>query len=82
MQIVNAKIEGQELVEAPEAEAPTKVMDLMEALRASVEAAKKSRGAKAGEDEEEEEEQDEAPRKVAAKASRQAAEKPRRRKAS
>ena len=82
MKIVNAKIEGQELVEAPETEAPTKVMDLMEALRASVEAAKKSRGGKAeAEEEEEEEEEAAAPRKVAAKA-RTEAEKPRRRKAS
>ena len=48
MEIVNAKVEGQELVEAPEAEAPTKVMDLMEALRASVEAAKKTKGDKKG----------------------------------
>lgn len=75
MEIVNAKIEGQELVEAPEAEAPTKVMDLMEALRASVEAAKKSRGQKVEEEEEEE----------AAKPATKAAaggEKPRRRKAS
>ncbi len=44
MKIVEAKVEGQETIVAPEAEAPTKVMDLMEALRASVDAAKKTRG--------------------------------------
>ena len=49
MEIVNAKVEGQELVTAPDDEAPAKVMDLMEALRASVEAAKGSRGARRAE---------------------------------
>ena len=44
MTIVNAKIEGEETVSAPEAEAAPKVMDLMEALRASVEAAKAKKG--------------------------------------
>jgi DNA end-binding protein Ku len=44
MKIVQAKVEGQETVVAPETEAPAKVMDLMEALRASVDAAKKARG--------------------------------------
>jgi non-homologous end joining protein Ku len=34
-----------EVIEAPEAPQPAKVMDLMEALRASVEQAKKSRAA-------------------------------------
>ena len=39
MKVVEAKLEGK-VVEAPEAPAETRVMDLMEALRASVEAAK------------------------------------------
>lgn len=47
MKVVNAKIEGEEVVAAPEPEAEPKVMDLMEALKASVEAAKKQRGEKA-----------------------------------
>ncbi len=38
MEVIGAKLEGKEVVAAPEA--PTQVMDLMEALRASVEAAK------------------------------------------
>jgi len=45
MKVVHAKIEGEE-IEAPAAPQPAKVMDLMEALRASVEAAKKSRAAR------------------------------------
>ena len=45
MKVVQAKIEG-ELIEAPAAPQPAKVMDLMEALRASVAAAKKSRAAR------------------------------------
>jgi DNA end-binding protein Ku len=49
MKVVQAKIEG-EVIEAPAAPQPEKVMDLMEALRASVEAAKKSRTAKAKEE--------------------------------
>ncbi len=48
MAIVNAKVEGEETVTATEAEEPAKVMDLMDALRASVEAAKKTRGDKKG----------------------------------
>lgn len=43
MQVVNAKVEGQQVISAPEVEAEPRVMDLMEALRASVEAAKKQR---------------------------------------
>ena len=39
--IVKAKVEGEEIVEAPEEEAETTVADLMTALRASVERAKK-----------------------------------------
>jgi DNA end-binding protein Ku len=45
MKVVQAKMEG-EVIEAPEAPQPAKVMDLMEALRASVEQAKKSRAAR------------------------------------
>ena len=45
MKVVQAKIEG-EVIEAPAAPQPVKVMDLMEALRASVDAAKKSRAAR------------------------------------
>lgn len=45
MKVVQAKIEG-EVIEAPAAPQPAKVMDLMEALRASVAAAKKSRAAR------------------------------------
>ena len=44
MEVINAKLEGQELVEI-EAAAPAKVIDLMEALKASVEATKQSRAA-------------------------------------
>ena len=42
MKVVQAKIDG-EVIEAPAAPQTAKVMDLMEALRASVEQAKKSR---------------------------------------
>ena len=44
-QVIDAKIEGREVIETPQAE-PTagNVVDLMAALRASVEAAKRSRG--------------------------------------
>jgi DNA end-binding protein Ku len=42
MRVVQAKIDG-EVIEAPPAPQSAKVMDLMDALRASVEAAKKSR---------------------------------------
>ena len=45
--IVQAKLEGQEAFEAPVAEAEPRVMDLMEALKASVEAARKERAGKA-----------------------------------
>ena len=44
MEVINAKLEGQELVEV-EAAAPAKVVDLMQALKASVEATKQSRAA-------------------------------------
>ena len=43
MKVINAKVEGQETVEAPDAEVAPRVMDLMEALKASVEAAKAKR---------------------------------------
>jgi DNA end-binding protein Ku len=46
MQVVNAKIEGRQVVEVAEPEEEPRVMDLMEALRASVEAAKAKRGAR------------------------------------
>jgi DNA end-binding protein Ku len=45
MRVVQAKIDG-EVIEAPAAPQTAKVMDLMEALRASVAAAKKSRSAR------------------------------------
>jgi DNA end-binding protein Ku len=48
MKIVEAKVEGEEVIVAPEVEAPTKVMDLMEALKASVDAARKTRGDRKG----------------------------------
>ena len=44
MKVVQAKIDG-EVIEAPSAPQTAKVMDLMEALRASVDAAKKARAA-------------------------------------
>ena len=47
MEIVNAKVEGAEVVTAPTVEAAPAVMDLMEALKASVEAAKKQRAGRA-----------------------------------
>jgi len=46
MRVVQAKIDG-EVIEAPAVQQTAKVMDLMEALRASVDAAKKSRAARA-----------------------------------
>jgi DNA end-binding protein Ku len=45
MRVVQAKIDG-EVIEAPPAPQAAKVMDLMEALRASVEAAKKQRSSR------------------------------------
>jgi DNA end-binding protein Ku len=45
LKVVKAKMEG-EVIEAPEAPQPAKVMDLMEALRQSVEQAKKQRASK------------------------------------
>ena len=48
MKVVEAKLEGK-VVEAPEEPAETRVMDLMEALRASVEAAKSKKEAPATE---------------------------------
>jgi DNA end-binding protein Ku len=46
MEVVSAKVQGQEVVAAPEVESAPAVMDLMEALKASVDAAKKQRTAK------------------------------------
>ena len=46
MEVVNAKVQGEEIVAAPEVEAGPGVMDLMDALKASVEAAKKQRSAR------------------------------------
>jgi DNA end-binding protein Ku len=43
MKVVNAKVEGQQVVSAPEVGPEPRVMDLMEALRASVDEAKKQR---------------------------------------
>lgn len=45
--VVQAKLEGAEAIEAPPVAAEPKVMDLMEALKASVEAARKDRKAEA-----------------------------------
>lgn len=42
METIQSKLEGKEVVEAP-TPAPTKVIDLMAALKASVEAAQKER---------------------------------------
>ncbi len=55
MTMIDQKIAGEEIVETPEPKKPAKVVDLMAALRASVEAAEKKRsgGGKAEEDEEE-----------------------------
>jgi DNA end-binding protein Ku len=62
MQVIDAKLEGEEIaVAAPQ---PTKVTDLMSALKASVAAAKKRRGE--GEEEEEETEEREPRRRKAA----------------
>jgi DNA end-binding protein Ku len=47
MEVVNAKVQGEEVVSAPEVDAAPAVMDLMEALKASVDQAKKQRTAKA-----------------------------------
>lgn len=63
MQVIDAKLDGQEIEEAPVAR-PAKVTDLMSALKASVEAAKK--GKKSARDEEEEEEERPARRRKAA----------------
>jgi DNA end-binding protein Ku len=47
MEVVNAKVQGEEVVSAPEVESAPAVMDLMEALKASVDQAKKQRTTKA-----------------------------------
>ncbi len=46
MEVVNAKVQGEEVVSAPEVDSAPAVMDLMEALKASVDQAKKQRTAK------------------------------------
>jgi DNA end-binding protein Ku len=46
MEVVNAKVQGEEVVAAPEVESAPAVMDLMDALKASVDQAKKQRTAK------------------------------------
>jgi DNA end-binding protein Ku len=46
MQVVSAKVEGEQVVAAPELETAPRVMDLMEALKASVDQAKKQRAAR------------------------------------
>jgi DNA end-binding protein Ku len=56
MKVIEAKLEGEELVEEPIAAPSGKVVDLMEALRASVESATKTGGKSARAEEEEEEE--------------------------
>ena len=48
MQVIESKIEGRETVEIEPAEEPTKLVDLMAALQASVNAATSAREAKAG----------------------------------
>jgi DNA end-binding protein Ku len=56
MQVIEAKLQGQEIVEAPAA-APAKVVDLMAALKESVEAAKKRADARPSERKDEAEEE-------------------------
>jgi DNA end-binding protein Ku len=73
--VIEAKVEGREVVEAPGAAVPDQanVVDLMAALRASVEAAKKSRGeAPAAESAKAAEEAKPAPKKAPAKTSAKA----------
>jgi len=48
MQVIESKIEGRETVEVEPAEEPTKLVDLMAALQASVNAATSAREAKGG----------------------------------
>jgi DNA end-binding protein Ku len=49
MEVVNAKVEGEEVVAIPEPTTGPAVMDLMEALKASVDAAKKQKAGRARE---------------------------------
>lgn len=51
--LIAAKVEGHETIEQPEESKPTQVVDLMEALRASIENAKSSRAKKSPQAEEE-----------------------------
>ena len=46
MEVVDAKVEKRQIIEAPEPEAETTVVDLMSALKASVEKAKKGEAAR------------------------------------
>jgi DNA end-binding protein Ku len=46
MKVVEAKVQGEELIEAPHVDAEPRVMDLMDALKASVDAARKQRDEK------------------------------------
>jgi len=48
MQVIESKIEGRDVVEVEEAEEPTKLVDLMAALQASVNAATSAREARTG----------------------------------
>jgi DNA end-binding protein Ku len=48
MQVIESKIEGRETVDVEPAEEPTKLVDLMAALQASVNAATSAREAKGG----------------------------------
>jgi DNA end-binding protein Ku len=56
MEVIKAKLEGQEIVEAEEPERPEKIVDLMAALRASVEAVQKPQGGRAKQADDEAEE--------------------------
>lgn len=53
MAMIDDKIAGKEIAEAPEPKQPAKVVDLMAALRASVEAAEKARGGRSFDEDEE-----------------------------
>lgn len=50
LELIDAKLDGQEVAEAEAAPEPTKVVDLMAALKASVEAAKRQQGQPAAKD--------------------------------
>lgn len=69
MELIEAKLEGQEFVAPEEPEEAAPVVDLMAALRASVEAARARKESKSGEPEEEEDKAPPRRRKTAARAS-------------